>query len=189
MELAQLGNDDFRLLLELETKSPEYNPWDYESWDGYGVSEAHEGEEAEKTEEMPKEVKTEDEVAEENKEEKREEKTDEESGELPPEEPTEEKKEKKKKRRRRRRRSSSPSITSSQYRRTCCILSWNGFIMYQDIVSLKVCILPILSMSVPPMFLFERNHFKFWLYNEPCCRMCRRVQRYDEKKAHEKVKP
>ena len=29
------------------------------------------------------------------------------------------------------------------------------FIMYQDVVSFKVCILPFLSMSVPPMFFLK----------------------------------
>ena len=43
------------------------------------------------------------------------------------------------------------------HRRTCCILSWNDFIMYQDVVSFKVCILPFLSMSVPPMFFWKKS--------------------------------
>lgn len=47
MEYENLGDDDFRLLMELEnkevTKSPEKNPWDYDSWDGYVGYEGYEG--------------------------------------------------------------------------------------------------------------------------------------------------
>lgn len=47
MEYENLGDDDFRLLMELEnkevTKSPQKNPWDYDSWDGYVGYEAYEG--------------------------------------------------------------------------------------------------------------------------------------------------
>ena len=55
MEYENLGDDDFRLLMELEnkevTKSPEKNPWDYDSWDGYVGYEAYEGDDHQAKEE------------------------------------------------------------------------------------------------------------------------------------------
>ena len=118
MEYDNLGDDDFRMMMELDLTpkrgSPEYNPWKeepevvhdgYEAMDGHDendgfeatAKEEEDGDQNDKESLIPKEESPEHETKEE------------------PEEP---RRSRKRKRRRRRRRSESRSLTSSEYRRT-----------------------------------------------------------------------
>ena len=120
MEYDNLGDDDFRMMMELDLTpkrgSPEYNPWKeepevvhdgYEAMDGHDendgfeatAKEEEDGDQNDKESLIPKEESPEHETKEE------------------PEEPRRSRK-RKRRRRRRRRRSESRSLTSSEYRRT-----------------------------------------------------------------------
>ena len=116
MEYDNLGDDDFRMMMELDLTpkrgSPEYNPWKeepevvhdgYEAMDGHDENDGFEataieeedGDQNDKESLIPKEESPEHETKEE------------------PEEPR-----RSRRRKRRRRRSESRSLTSSEYRRT-----------------------------------------------------------------------
>ena len=116
MEYDNLGDDDFRMMMELDLTpkrgSPEYNPWKeepevvhdgYEAMDGHDendgfeatAKEEEDGDQNDKESLIPKEESPEHETKEE------------------PEEPR-----RSRRRKRRRRRSESRSLTSSEYRRT-----------------------------------------------------------------------
>ena len=123
MEYDNLGDDDFRMMMELDLTpkrgSPEYNPWKEEPevvHDGYEAMDGHD--ENDGFEATAKEEEDGDQIGKESLIPKEESAAKEESPEHETKEEPEESRRHRRRKRRRRRRSESRSLTSSEYRRT-----------------------------------------------------------------------
>ena len=183
--LETMGDDDFRLLLELDfdptQKSPEYNP--FEEGDGYEAGDEQDAE--------TPDVKSEADGKEEQEGEHIKKEGDDESiSKEPAAEPIAEKAEGEsseketrrsvKRKRKKRKRRSSDSITSSQARRTDCVLSCQVVASSPEMfVLMKGMLFHVCQCHFHPLFYLSFPRFG---WTEPCSRMTRRLDRYHEKK-------